>query len=131
MNLVPFSPLAHGELNRRSAEARNECGHVAVVALDHGFDDPWAVERLTELATEARDYHDAAMVRVPKPPKPNEPTGLGAVVEDAAGERWIKVYAFGDDDRTWAVHGCVGSIYDWRAYADIDAVRVLSEGAQS
>lgn len=54
------------------------------------------------------------------PPKPPEPTGLGAVVEDADGQRWVRFKGRLDD--TWA-----GDESNSR-YADIDAVKVLSEG---
>lgn len=52
--------------------------------------------------------------------KPPEPTGLGAVVEDADGQRWVRFKGRLDD--TWA-----GDESNSR-YADIDAVKVLSEG---
>lgn len=52
-------------------------------------------------------------------PKPDEPTGLGAVVRDRDGITWVNA----------------GGPYPWRTvshkdhnYADIDAVEVLSEG---
>ena len=58
-------------------------------------------------------------------PKPEEPTGLGAVVEDEDGEKWLR--CFGD-----------AGYFVWRKaedfesrrlrYTDITAVRVLSEG---
>lgn len=56
----------------------------------------------------------------PTPPKPDEPTGLGAVVEDGAGQTWM---------RDWKGY--------WRApdvtarWAKVEAVRVLSEGVAS
>lgn len=57
-------------------------------------------------------------------PNPDEPTGLGAIVEDVTGEKWIRGTARIAD-------------FDWinaddftrsRAYRNIAAVRVLSEG---
>lgn len=55
----------------------------------------------------------------PTPPKPEEPTGLGAVVEDDKGRRWTNTH----------------EVLAWRPqdgrprrYTDISAVRVLSEG---
>jgi hypothetical protein len=59
-------------------------------------------------------------------PKPEEPTGLGAVVEDANADLWV--------------HSCQGGRAQWmrrnnpsawREWSEIDAVRVLSEGVQS
>jgi hypothetical protein len=62
----------------------------------------------------------------PTLPKPDEPQGLGAVVEDADGDRWVRSR---DQHK-----GLIGVIWEnsrtlaHRSYAGIDAVRVLSEG---
>lgn len=64
----------------------------------------------------------------PKPPKPDEPRGLGAVVEDAEGLRWVRT---GVEPYPWASTGQTESgtcFTDARKFSDIDAVRVLSEG---
>ena len=58
----------------------------------------------------------------PKPPKPDEPTGLGAVVEDAEGYQWVRAHGCWYRDNAWAGDA---------DYADIAAVRVLSEGVQA
>jgi hypothetical protein len=50
--------------------------------------------------------------QLPKP-KPPEPTGLGAVVEDAGGGRWVRRQGM------WC---------SFNDYADLDVVRVLTEG---
>ena len=62
-----------------------------------------------------------------KPPKPAEPTGLGAVVEDAEGKRWTRVEpaANATSRNPWYPADCDEQPEE---YADIDAVRVLSEG---
>lgn len=54
----------------------------------------------------------------PKPVKPPEPMGLGAVVEDDLGEKWVRLS-----------HGLWSAplMFD-RRYVDLTAVRVLSEG---
>lgn len=62
------------------------------------------------------------------PPKPDEPLGLGAVVEDAEGERWLRWEIVDRHPRPWTV---AGSIKPNRAYDDIDAVRILSPGVPS
>lgn len=71
----------------------------------------------------------------PTPPKPEEPTGLGAVVEDADGARYVRDYERGA--MPWALtkrtdtNGEHVDAYDSKArrsYADIAAVKVLSEG---
>ena len=70
-----------------------------------------------------RSMRDALRSLLPTP-KPPEPMGLGAVVEDADGDRWVRAasnhqpWFFMTSDRD-AV---------WLPYGYIDAVRVLNEG---
>jgi hypothetical protein len=52
-----------------------------------------------------------------RPPKPEEPTGLGAVVEDAEGQKWLRDY-----DGYWRQRGLTAK------WARVGAVRVLGEG---
>ena len=73
----------------------------------------------------------AALVAVEKvtPPKPAEPTGLGAVVEDAAGDQWVRA-GFDHGGRlldNWRLASGDG-VGNWQPWSRIDAVRVLSEG---
>ena len=60
-----------------------------------------------------------------KPPKPAEPTGLGAVVEDDLGRRWVRI----DDDpelnKPWRPADMAAIRSHWQ---NVKAVRVLSEG---
>ena len=60
------------------------------------------------------------------PPKPDEPRGLGAVVEDQSGRRWVRIEPEGIAV-AWTSHvrGEVPKEYSW---SNIAAVRVLSEG---
>jgi len=106
-----------------------------LVVID--LEDGSSARRLTDLFYEAqggdRDPHHYGRMQQalrefanPTPPKPEEPTGLGAVVEDAEGAIWIHVYA--EECRLWAKGGEVSLLGHWRSYADINAVRVLSEG---
>ena len=93
------------------------------------------VERLTDalqgvgIDTTGWDLVRAALREFadPKPPKPEEPTGLGAVVEDAAGLRWTRVEA--GEAKTWNPWFPAGDP-DMQPdeWARIDAVRVLSPG---
>lgn len=63
----------------------------------------------------------------PTPPKPEEPLGLGAVVEDYDGHHWVKVdTGMACDSWTQADAGMAGST--WVKFAKLHAVRVLSEG---
>ena len=73
-----------------------------------------------------RERIRAALRSLIEPPKPDEPTGLGAVVEDANGNRWVSVTNRGADDR-WQPNN-LRSDKARKGYADIAAVRVLSEG---
>ncbi|MEQ7847758.1 hypothetical protein [Nocardioides kribbensis] len=67
----------------------------------------------------------------PTPPKPEEPTGLGAVVEDADGKKWFRMSL---ENQTWP-----GEVwqeqYDnadrWSQWQDIAVARVLSKGVAS
>ena len=69
-------------------------------------------------------HHIARLVRAAfaplTPPKPPEPTGLGAVVEDEKGLTWVRRHPGGE---AW-----VNGYQRWATYADITAVRILSEG---
>jgi hypothetical protein len=60
----------------------------------------------------------------PKPPKPDEPTGLGAVVEAVYDNRFVRI------DRGSKAWRRVGDIDPSAtcSWGDIEAVRVLSEG---
>lgn len=82
------------------------------------MDRSYLVERVAQQAL--REFAD------PPPVKPEEPTGLGAVVEDSAGDLWVR-----DKTTTTIAHWkrargqMGGKRLPWSA---IDAVRVLSEG---
>lgn len=71
------------------------------------------------------DVSDAAasLRLLTRPPKPEEPTGLGAVVEDAEGVLWVQFEAV--TGYWWRNRG--GRNLRW---SDIGAVRVLSEGVK-
>jgi hypothetical protein len=60
----------------------------------------------------------------PTPPRPEEPTGLGAVVKDADGYLWT--CAVNENRRRWwnPLQG------GWCDYADLAAVEVLSWGVE-
>lgn len=79
----------------------------------------------TRVVLRAVDEVQAALRRIVAPPKPEQPTGLGAVVEDDRGDRWVFIA-----DATRAHVRCWRQASDeiWRDYADINAVRILSPG---
>lgn len=60
----------------------------------------------------------------PAPPKPDEPKGLGAVVEDEHGEKWV----FMGQGAEGSIWHRVGHPPRWGQWRDVAAVRVLSEG---
>lgn len=104
-------------------------------------EDREAVERLLEFLHRAEDSaHPAAYCGSftcrtdslrealrefanPKPPKPDEPLGLGAVVEDVVGNRWVRTI---EAHIPWYLNDSGGDV--WRDYDAILAVKVLSEG---
>lgn len=60
------------------------------------------------------------------PPKPEEPLGLGAVVEDAKGKRWVRGR---DSNCHWYPEtGFDRTVGPWAPWAEIAAVKVLSPG---
>lgn len=62
------------------------------------------------------------------PPKPDEPTGVGAVVEDAEGNRFVR-YIGSDFELPWRM--VTTQSISAESWATISAVRVLSEGVAS
>lgn len=65
----------------------------------------------------------------PRPPKPEEPTGLGAVVRDRIGHTWTRTHrpssVIEGGRKPWTAEIDTGFDSD---YADIDVVKVLDEG---
>jgi hypothetical protein len=68
----------------------------------------------------------------PKPPKPDEPTGLGAVVEDNEGTLWVRTEPADGDVPAW-VASWTGRLDEPQPsdYADLLVNRVLSEGVDA
>jgi len=64
----------------------------------------------------------AALRSLIAPPKPPEPTGLGAVVEDESGRKWIR-HSNTPGSFPWIAEGL--GVEGW---SNIAAVRILSEG---
>lgn len=107
------------------------CNPRPVVLIDP--EDREQIERLTKVLAETYmpgynwEWVQAALRSLIAPPKPPEPIGLGAVVEDADGLRWTRVesgetitrnpwYPAADDER------------QPDEYRNIAAVKVLSDG---
>lgn len=117
---------------------------LVVLDLDEVFRDPLETPKPLRLATFLREITswtgrrqaggDAHLERLAdqieaqtKPPKIPEPIALGAVVEDAQGQRWVRASTF-TTVRHW--RGCDDSTQGRERWENIDAVRVLSEGVQ-
>jgi hypothetical protein len=89
-----------------------------LVAEDRGYDD----ESWQDLQAALREF------AAPTPPKPDEPQGLGAVVEDAEGARYSRVD--GDDEFPWAKSPVDAWQIECFAWHEFAAVRILSPGVQ-
>jgi len=66
----------------------------------------------------------------PKPPKPAEPTGLGAVVECSDGRVFVVDHVYLRTPRWYGPIRPGEDAYGRPAWSDIPAVKVLSEGVQ-
>lgn len=99
--------------DREQVDGIRDLYDVAVIRMNDDPDprDVAPEQRTTAMQVALRDLAD------PKP-RIEEPTGLGAVVEDAGGTRWVHL-----EQGIWFClkHGREN-------WADIDAVRVLHEG---
>lgn len=88
----------------------------------------WACGAADCLRIALREFAD------PKPPKPEEPTGLGAVVVDSNDVTYVRAGRLSPDgfflEDCWrAVDGPI--VGDWKRWDRIAAVRVLSEGVSA
>lgn len=107
--------------------------------------DPEDREQVERLVTLVRDqirfgvveeYEDrlqAALRSLITPPRPEEPTGLGAVVEDVNGRRWIHIDTHRDCNDDWVPLGVktrtlLGQAAPRHRFDGIQAARVLHEG---
>lgn len=119
---VDGSTMPEGETNARP-----------LVVIDP--EDREQVERLGELFSSRRDrfvgvlWRDAMQAALrefadPKPPRPEEPRNLGAVVEDAEGRVWLR----GRRTLSFADWIDASGENDDRQWGSINAVKVLSDG---
>ena len=119
----------HGWLHRN---CHHGVGCHPIVVIDP--EDAEQVQRLWDIYIEQNDVHPTmgglpAALRefaAPTPPKPDEPQGLGAVVEDAEGALFVRTVLPVEDadvlNKPWS-NGPVR-----RHWQVVDAVRVLSHG---
>ena len=107
-------PLVVIDFASREQVERLSRAYLAAVADNMPADNP------THLQAALREFAN------PTPPKPDEPTGLGAVVKDADGTLWVRTTWPENDadnlDKPWAQ----GPIR--RHWQIVAAVKVLSEG---
>jgi hypothetical protein len=130
----------HRAIRTKAGQWVCQCGDASAIAGDDArplvIIDPEDREQVERLVAAFTEQHGApqggnrfnamqvALRSLLGPPKPPEPKGLGAVVEDADGQRWVRVnIATGTAEwRACDYHGTTCR------YADIAAVRILSEG---
>ena len=111
------------------AQSSNYATRRPLVVIDPDSDDD--LSRLWRLLPDnlvSADQLQAALREFanPTPPKPDEPTGDGAVVEDASGYRWVRIAGNAVGSPPWRHRG-----HTARWWEHVTAVRVLSEGVQS
>jgi hypothetical protein len=84
--------------------------------------------RLTALQPEEITAMQAALRSLIADPKPEEPLGLGAVVVEPDGKRWVRIES-ADSSEPWREKpwACGPVRCHWQG---VDAVKVLSEGVQ-
>lgn len=122
-----------GDLHEETGACGSADGCRPVVVIDpetlpmddllRGLDRWHTWSSLTHEKTAIKALFDAIAAQT-VPPKPDEPTGWGAVVEDRDGWYWTLV---APDSAAWANYGERG----YRKYADITAIRVVGQGVQS
>jgi hypothetical protein len=83
----------------------------------------WMFQQDEQTVAECTGLMAAALRSLLTPPRPDEPTGLGAVVEDDKGMTWVRNPETADDSVPWINRE--GKFGSW---PKITAVRVLSEG---
>lgn len=116
VSISDHSPLTVRRLVVIDPESREDAERLIEVmrkrdwtGLDH--------EAPTDMQAALREF------ATPTPPRPDEPEGLGAVVEDASQRRWVLTEH--GDKYPWFCGDVEG---DWRNWESITAARVLSEG---
>jgi hypothetical protein len=105
-----FRPLVVIDPENREAVERFAAAYRDVSGEADLTDEPWSIPGLRM---------QAALRSLIAPPKPEEPTGLGAVVEDARGQVWVRTNLL----VPWVSSG--ETRVSWDA---LSAVKVLSPG---
>lgn len=96
-----------------------------VAALANAWDAQTHFEPGPVRMTPSQYRMQAALRSLIEPPKPEEPTGLGAVVEDGMGGQWIR---HGRGPAPWMFAASSPDNRDTYPWSDIAAVRILSPG---
>jgi hypothetical protein len=99
-------------------EDREQVERLVDSILQHGYE--FRDGGTSDLAAALREFAS------PTPPKPDEPTGLGAVVEDAQGALHVLTPRTREAD---APEACwIDRLGDFRSWDAIDVVKVLDNG---
>lgn len=132
-NTHPSTPHWHGATGGWNPLSDTNCTYRPLVVIDPERGN------LGQAIAEALDFPEGSLLgdaviaatkdvldSLVAPPKPDEPQGLGAVVEDEGGRRWVRVEPEGIAV-AWTSHvrGEIPKEYSW---PNIAAVHVLSEG---
>lgn len=129
----PYDYVSPGSINARDArplavidpEDREQVGRL----YDFYYELRLGEQRVDHLVdTLQAALREFAEPTPSKPHRPDEPGGQGAVVEDAAGCRWLRRVVSGRSP--WAHYDETERATRVRDWDEIDAVRVLSDGVQ-
>lgn len=126
--VTPIRPLAVIDPeDREQVEALIAAYVRRGTALGYSMPSRQDADRLDAMQAALREFAD------PKPPKPDEPLGLGAVVVDSNDVTFVRAGRLSPDG--FHLHDCWRAVDgpivgDWKRWDRIDAVRVLSEGVQ-
>lgn len=119
-------PLVTIDPEDRQSVERLAFEYVRTFAKGEGIAAKTVVIAAEQMQAALREFAD------PTPIKPDEPTGLGAVVEDTEGVRWVRFKFF--ELKPWRQSHLPGHCERKLAtayYADIDAVKILSDGVSA
>jgi hypothetical protein len=111
--LAVIDPEDREQVERLEKLVATECGWIQV-----GL-DAQRKQRAEAFQTALREFAN------PTPPKPDEPMGDGAVVQDAMGYRWVRIASQNEslDSPPWRHRG-----HKARYWQHVNAVCILSEG---
>lgn len=115
--LVVIDPEDREQVERLVAPLRERGASVGRIPAPDGRID-WDAELVAGV--------QAALRSLVTPPKPDEPQGRYAVVEDNKALEWVRA----DVSGLYQWHSIEGAASHWKGWNEINVVRILSEGVQ-